>query len=180
MQNINFDFALILFFLSKMSNLYSNTIQFKNNQEQISGEPDPSNPYSYPSNPQPIEEISLANSRAPSNFNSNSSNGDPELTKIRSSFWKRAGQLQSAIGSVAGVESWKDNGMFTEEEAEREYRNADERMKLGDASRFHGEYERIMGLASYAIGHIAGDSEMQIKANERTENGLNEINRSYR
>ncbi|KAI8883161.1 hypothetical protein K501DRAFT_125924, partial [Backusella circina FSU 941] len=103
---------------------------------------------------------------------------DPEITKITSSFWKRAGQLQSAIGSMAGIESWKDSGMLTEEEAEREYRDADERMKQGEASRFHGEYERIMGLASYAIGHISGDSEMQVKASERTENGLNEINRS--
>lgn len=151
--------------------------------------PDLSNPYMYPTNP---EALSTATTTAPANENiplndenpsttfntSGSHEGDPELQKIKSTFWKKAGQLQSAIGSLTGLESLQTTGTKTEEEAEREYREAEERLNRGEASRVHGEYDRLMGYVTYAVGHISGDSELQAKANERTIHGTTEIDKS--
>ncbi|KAI8638238.1 hypothetical protein BD408DRAFT_323341, partial [Parasitella parasitica] len=103
---------------------------------------------------------------------------DPELLKLNSAVWRRAGQLQSAIGSLAGLESWQTSGEQKKEHAEREHKEAQNRLQQGEASRLHGEYERLMGYVTYAIGHVAGDPEMQSKASERTDNGTAEIDKS--
>ncbi|KAG2210464.1 uncharacterized protein EV154DRAFT_496911 [Mucor mucedo] len=133
--------------------------------------PDLSNPYMYPANPAPDgdtrEEVVRQHTA--------SVMGDPELQKIKSSFWKTAGRLQSAIGSMTGLESWQTSGHKTKEEAEREYREAEERLNGGEASRLHGEYDRLMGYVTYAVGHVSGDPELQSKANERAQQGEEEI-----
>ena len=138
--------------------------------------PDLSNPYMYPANPQapPTQDIPLNDEVS---FNAKGE-GDPELQKIKSSFWKKAGQVQTAIGSLAGFESWEKSGQKTEKEAEREYKEAEGRLNGGEASRIRGEYDRVMGYVSYAVGHVAGDSEMQAKANERTKQAETEIDKS--
>ncbi|KAF1802107.1 hypothetical protein FB192DRAFT_1325856 [Mucor lusitanicus] len=130
--------------------------------QQPNTPPDLSNPYAYAGNP-------IKTTLNPS---------DPEVLKLKSSIWKKAGQLQSAIGSLTGLESWQTSGKKTEQEAERELREAQDRLNQGEASRVHGEYERMMGYVSYAIGHVAGDAEMQSKASERTEHGAAEVDRS--
>lgn len=130
---------------------------------------DLSNPYMYPANPAALTQEIIPQSHA---------NDDPELQKIKSSFWKTAGQLQSAIGSIAGLESWKTSGQKAKEEAEREYKEAEERLNHGEASRIHGEYDRLMGYVTYAVGHVSGDPELQSKANERTQQGTSEIDKS--
>lgn len=148
--------------------------------------PDLSNPYSYPANPQATvnaattdNNVPLLNDENPNiSFNSSTSEGDPELQKIKSSFWKKAGQLQSAIGSLTGLESWQKSGAKTEEEAEREYKDAEARLNRGEASRIHGEYDRLKGYVTYAVGHVAGDAEMQAKANETITHGSAEIDKS--
>lgn len=132
--------------------------------------PDLSNPYMHPSNPVPTQEY------IPQHIASSA--GDPSLQKIKSSFWKTAGQLQSAIGSIAGLGSWQESGNKTREEAEREYREAEERLNHGEASRIHGEYDRLMGYVTYAVGHVSGDPELQSKANERAQHGADEIGKS--
>lgn len=133
--------------------------------------PDLSNPYMYPANPAPGRRESIGQYTS-------ASMGDPELQKIKSSFWKTAGQLQSAIGSMTGLESWQTSGHKTKEEAEREYREAEERLHSGEASRIHGEYDRLMGYVTYAVGHVSGDPDLQSKANERAQHGLEEIGKS--
>ncbi|CAO3616394.1 unnamed protein product [Mucor hiemalis] len=146
--------------------------------------PDLSNPYMYPANPQATinasttENIPLNDENPNISFNEASTDGDPELQKIKSSFWKKAGQLQSAIGSLTGLDSWQKSGTRTEEEAEREYRDAEERLNRGEASRIHGEYDRLKGYVTYAVGHVAGDAEMQAKANESITHGAAEIDKS--
>ncbi|KAK4513747.1 uncharacterized protein ATC70_005753 [Mucor velutinosus] len=148
--------------------------------------PDLSNPFAYAGNPiQPAlsteqDTIPLNNENATTAFNSpiSSNTTDPEVVKLKSSIWKKAGQLQSAIGSLTGLESWQTSGRKTEQDAERERREAEDRLNQGEASRVHGEYERLMGYVNYAIGHVAGDSEMQSKASERAEHGAAEVDRS--
>ncbi|CAO3655698.1 unnamed protein product [Mucor fragilis] len=149
--------------------------------------PDPSNPYAYAGNPTKTtlsaehqDTIPLNDENPSTNFGSSdlSNTADPEVLKLKSSLWKKAGQLQSAIGSLTGLESWQTSGKKTEQEAERELREAENRLNQGEASRVHGEYERLMGYVSYAIGHVAGDPEMQSKASERTEHGAAEVDRS--
>lgn len=146
--------------------------------------PDLSNPYSYPANPQTTlnaantDNVPLNDENPNISFSSSTSEGDPELQKMKSSFWKKAGQLQSAIGSITGLESWQKSGTKTEEEAEREYKDAEERLNRGEASRIHGEYDRLMGYVTYAVGHVAGDAEMQAKANESITHGNAEIDKS--
>jgi uncharacterized protein YjbJ (UPF0337 family) len=147
--------------------------------------PDLSNPYMYPANPEAPtaagqindENIPLNDENLRTSFNS-SGEGDPELQKIKSSFWKKAGKLQSAIGSMAGLETWQTSGEKAKEEAEREYQEAENRLNQGEASRIHGEFDRLMGYVTYAVGHVAGDTEMQAKANQRTQKGESEINKS--
>ncbi|KAI7903625.1 uncharacterized protein BX663DRAFT_507125 [Cokeromyces recurvatus] len=147
---------------------------------------DLSNPYIYPANP-----VSTANNDENDNSLQNNANQhssytsfnntnkiDPELSKLKSLFWKGAGQLQSTIGSLTGLDSWQRSGQKTEEEASREYEEAEDRLKRGEPSRIHGEYDRLMGYVNYAVGHIAGDHEMQVKAAERREQGSSEINKS--
>lgn len=150
--------------------------------------PDLSNPYIYPANPTApplntattaagaVENTPLNDENPTANF-SNSEEGDPELQKIKSSFWKKAGQLQSAVGSIAGLESWQTTGENAKKEAEREYEKAEYRLNQGEASRLHGEYDRLMGYVTYAVGHVAGDTEMQAKANQRTIQGQEEIDK---
>ncbi|KAI8079539.1 uncharacterized protein B0P05DRAFT_469698 [Gilbertella persicaria] len=149
-----------------------------NKSEQQSEMPDLSNPYMYPSNP--IASTKEQNYPVTnSTFNhAQSSDVDPELTRFKSLFWKKAGELQSTLGSLTGLTSWQQSGEKTREEAEREHKEAQERLGHGEASRIHGEYDRLMGYVTYAVGHVAGDNEMQMKANERTERGAAEINRS--
>jgi uncharacterized protein YjbJ (UPF0337 family) len=155
--------------------------QHKSQQSDI---PDLSNPYNYPSNPRTSPDAnSAANLGVPLNEGSSSftemqTTTDPELLKLKSSFWKRAGQLQSAIGSIAGLESWQSSGHSVEEEADRKYREAQNRLSRGEPSRIHGEYDRLMGYVNYALGHVAGDAEMQAKASEQTEQGAAEIDRT--
>ncbi|GAN10363.1 hypothetical protein MAM1_0346c09902 [Mucor ambiguus] len=145
--------------------------------------PDLSNPYAYAGNPIKAtlsteqDTIPLDKENPDASFN-NSNTSDPEVLKLKSSIWKKAGQLQSAIGSLTGLESWETSGKKTEQEAEREIKEAEDRLNQGEASRVHGEYERLMGYVSYAIGHVAGDQEMQSKASERTEHGAAEVDRS--
>ncbi|KAI9484122.1 MAG: hypothetical protein EXX96DRAFT_479671 [Benjaminiella poitrasii] len=154
---------------------------------QPSDVPDLSNPYIYPANPintvNNDENHSLQNNISEDPYAtftevSSGDKKDPELSKLKSSFWKRAGQFQSAIGSLTGSETWQFSGKKTEQEADREYQEAQDRIIRGEPSRMHGEYDRLMGYLNYAIGHIAGDREIQAKAAERTEQGLAEINRS--
>lgn len=148
--------------------------------------PDLSNPYAYAGNPIKTtlsaeqESIPLNDENPAATFNSSNSSSasDPEVVKLKSSIWKKAGQLQSAVGSLTGLESWQTSGKKTEQEAEKELKEAEDRLNQGEASRVHGEYERLMGYVSYAIGHVTGDPEMQTKASERTEHGAAEIDRS--
>ncbi|KAL0143386.1 hypothetical protein V8B55DRAFT_1477069 [Mucor lusitanicus] len=152
--------------------------------QQPNTPPDLSNPYAYAGNPIKTtlsteqDTIPLNDENPATTFNSSSNPSDPEVLKLKSSIWKKAGQLQSAIGSLTGLESWQTSGKKTEQEAERELREAQDRLNQGEASRVHGEYERMMGYVSYAIGHVAGDAEMQSKASERTEHGAAEVDRS--
>lgn len=153
---------------------------------QLPDTPDLTNPYAYPGNPTKTtissseqDTVPLNDGNSSATFNT-SADSDPELLKLKSSIWKRAGQLQSAIGSITGLESWQSSGKKTEEEAERERKEAENRLNQGEASRVHGEYERLMGYVSYAIGHVAGDPEMQSKGSERTEHGAAEIDRSIK
>ncbi|KAI9360176.1 hypothetical protein BD770DRAFT_385026 [Pilaira anomala] len=144
---------------------------------------DLSNPYMYPSNPS-ITSNSNVEQNIPSLLNNTHSTleekVDPELQKIKSSIWKRAAQIQSTIGSITGLESLQTSGERARRMAEKEYEEAENRLNQGEASRIHGEYDRLMGYVSYAIGHVAGDTEMQSKANQRTLNGTNEIDKSTR
>ncbi|GAA5804175.1 hypothetical protein HPULCUR_009661 [Helicostylum pulchrum] len=103
---------------------------------------------------------------------------DPELQKLKSSFWKRAAQLQSTIGSITGLENLQTSGQRAQREAEREYEEAESRLNQGEASRIHGEYDRLMGYVSYAVGHVAGDTDMQSKGTERALHGTTEIDKS--
>lgn len=143
--------------------------------------PDLSNPYMYPANQAVTNEGKddvLYTENLNATFSSSTSpNGDPELAKLKSSFWKKAGQVQSSIGALAGLKSWEETGRKTEEEASREYRDAESRLNNGEPSRLHGEYDRLMGYLSYAVGHVAGDKEMQERAAARTEHGTSEIDR---
>lgn len=137
--------------------------------------PDLSNPYAYASNPSATTDVMYTENL---NASFNNSDEDPELSKLKSSFWKRAGQLQSSIGSLAGLKSWEETGRKTEEEASRNYKQAEDRLTSGEPSRLHGEYDRLMGYLSYAMGHVAGDKEMQDRANARTHHGTSEIDRA--
>lgn len=132
-------------------------------QEPDSFTSDLSNPYAYPN-----ERVEQVNKE------------DPQLQKLKSSFWKRAGQLQSTIGSLAQLESWQNSGQQIENEADRTYREAEERLREGEASRIHGEYESWMGWMSYAVGHIAGDPEMQARGSQRSRQGEEEIERTIK
>ncbi|CEG70143.1 hypothetical protein CU097_005989 [Rhizopus azygosporus] len=139
-------------------------------QEQstlVDSYPDYSNPYAYPPN---------NNSSSIDHYSSSTT--DPQLQKLKSSIWKKAGQIQSTIGGLAQIESWRQTGQKIEEEAEREYREAEERMNHGEPSRIHGEYNRLMGFMSYAVGHIAGDPEMQARGGQRSREGEEEIDKS--
>ncbi|KAL9556795.1 hypothetical protein MBANPS3_001693 [Mucor bainieri] len=144
--------------------------------------PDLSNPYAYAGNPIKTtlsatgeqDTIPLNDENPATTFSNSGNTSDPEVLKLKSSIWKKAGQLQSAIGSLTGLESWETSGKKTEQEAERELKEAEDRLNQGEASRVHGEYERLMGYVNYAIGHVAGDPEMQSKASERTEHGAAE------
>ncbi|OBZ91297.1 hypothetical protein A0J61_00627 [Choanephora cucurbitarum] len=147
--------------------------------EQQSEVPDLSNPYVYPSNPVAHETRDQDFTPTSSTFNqTQSSEVDPELSKFKSFFWKKTGELQSTLGSMAGWTSWQETGEKTKHDAELEYKRAEERLNKGEASRIHGEYDRLMGYATYAVGHIAGDNDMQAKANQRKERGLAEIQKS--
>ncbi|KAI8351532.1 hypothetical protein BD560DRAFT_409234 [Blakeslea trispora] len=147
--------------------------------EQQSEIPDLSNPYVYPSNPVAHESEHQDPMQTSSTFNyTQSSEADPEVSKIKSFFWKKTGELQSTLGSMAGWTSWQETGEKTKHEAELEYQRAEERLSKGEASRVHGEYDRLMGYAAYAVGHIAGDGDMQAKANQRRERGVAEIQKS--
>lgn len=148
--------------------------------------PDLSNPYIYLKNSSTnLDDGSAANINVPlkegsTSFNEMYTATDPEILKLKSSFWKRAGKFQSAIGSMTGLESWQTSGHKVEEEAEREYKEAERRLGQGEPSRLHGEYDRLMGYVTYAVGHVAGDTDMQTKANERSEQGEAEINKISR
>ncbi|KAI9271684.1 hypothetical protein BDA99DRAFT_422648, partial [Phascolomyces articulosus] len=102
---------------------------------------------------------------------------DLALDKIKSGFWKRAGQMQATLGDLSGVESWQDQGRSTEVWADTAYREAESRQRLGEASWLNGEYNVIMGKLTSAIGYVAGDPEMQAKAQLRAREGQEEINR---
>jgi uncharacterized protein YjbJ (UPF0337 family) len=157
--------------------------QIKSNQSDT---PDLSNPYSYPRNPSTktgedsVANINVPLNEGPTSFTEMETATDPELSKLKSSFWIRAGQLQSAIGSITGLESWQRSGHKIEEEADREYREAKSRLSRGTPSRIHGEYDRLMGYVNYVVGHVAGDTEMQAEASERLEHGEAEIDKSSR
>ncbi|KAF7727163.1 hypothetical protein EC973_007938 [Apophysomyces ossiformis] len=103
--------------------------------------------------------------------------GDPEMEKLRGSFWKRAGQLQSMIGSWTGMGSWESSGNSTEAWAEQVYRQAEDKSRAGVPSQVHGEYNRLMGTLETAIGHIAGDPEMEAKARFRVRESEEELER---
>lgn len=147
--------------------------------------PDLSNPYMYPSNPAQTTIINEGEELYSENLNatfnqqgSTSTASDPEVTRLKSSFWKKAGQLQSSIGSLTGLKSWEETGRKTEKEAEREYNEAESRITNGEPSRLHGEYDKLMGYLSYAVGHVAGDKDMQERATTRTEHGVSEIDKT--
>ncbi|CAO3663278.1 unnamed protein product [Rhizopus stolonifer] len=128
-------------------------------------DPDFTNPYAYPiadiqQDPEPQE-----------------SSSDPQIERFKSSIWKRAGQVQAALGSLTQVESWQESGQQAQGDADHAYREAQARIQNGQASWIHGEYERWMGLMSYAVGHVVGDPEMQAKASLRSREGKEEIER---
>ncbi|KAI8993559.1 hypothetical protein BDB01DRAFT_706004, partial [Pilobolus umbonatus] len=127
---------------------------------------DMSNPYNYPVNTQSsLDEV-------------HTSKSDPELQKITSMFWMKAGELQSSIGQLTGLDSWRTSGELLSEEAERQYEEAQNKLEHHEASKLHGHYDRIVGLMEYATGHIAGDSELEEKGKERKAKGEQEINQS--
>ncbi|KAI8367517.1 uncharacterized protein BYT42DRAFT_477930, partial [Radiomyces spectabilis] len=100
---------------------------------------------------------------------------DPEIAKVKGAFWRRAGQLQAAVGNLAGIDSWETAGRSTEGWANDVYQSAAERSANGEPSRVHGEYNRMMGILEQTVGHIAGDPEMEAKAGQRTRQAEEEI-----
>lgn len=134
---------------------------YDNQQSEI---PDYSNPYAYPSNPTTTQHYNTE---------------DPALIKLKSAFWKNAGYLQSKLGSLTGSSSWEQSGQETLEEAQRKYQEAESQHASGAVpSRIYGEYDRFMGYLNYAVGHVAGDKEMQERANQRTKHGTEEIDKT--
>ena len=106
--------------------------------------------------------------------------GDPALDKLKSGFWKRAGQVQAALGNLSGMEQWQDQGRTNEAWADTAYREAESRQRLGEASWLNGEYNVVMGKLTNALGYVAGDPEMQAKARLRAHEGQQEIERLKR
>ncbi|KAI8138068.1 hypothetical protein BJV82DRAFT_502576, partial [Fennellomyces sp. T-0311] len=102
---------------------------------------------------------------------------DPEVAKWKSNFWKHAGQAQALVGDITGIEAWQASGRTNEAWAETAYREAEARQRLGEASWVNGEYNYIMGKLTNAIGYVAGDPEMQAKAQMRAREGQDEMNR---
>ncbi|KAI8988515.1 hypothetical protein BDF20DRAFT_814804 [Mycotypha africana] len=109
---------------------------------------------------------------------SNKHNSDPAIDKLKSLFWKKAGGLQRTLGSIANFDTWEEFGKLLQREADIDYNDAVSRLQRGEASRLHGEYDRLMGYLNYAIGHVAGDNEMQAKANDRLQKAMKEIDKS--
>lgn len=103
---------------------------------------------------------------------------DPQWTKLTSSVWKRAGQVQALLGQWSGIEEWQSSGRSTESWADEAYKKAEEQLQAGAPSWTHGEYERILGILGTVIGHVAGDPEMEAQSRLRSRQGLEEIERS--
>ena len=78
------------------------------------------------------------------------------------------------------MESWERAGSSTEAWADSTFRQAAEQLESGGPSRVHGEYNRWMGYLGKAVGHIAGDPEMEAKGSMRTREGEEEINKTLR
>ncbi|KAI9488148.1 hypothetical protein BDB00DRAFT_849840 [Zychaea mexicana] len=106
--------------------------------------------------------------------------GDPEMAKWKSSLWRRAGQVQAALGDLSGIESWQSQGRTTEAYADQAYNEAESRQRLGEASWINGEYNVLMGRLTNAVGYVAGDPEMQAKAQLRAREGQEEIEKLKR
>lgn len=102
---------------------------------------------------------------------------DSQLEKWSCNFWKGAGRIQAALGELTGMEQWRTAGEETAAWAEACYRDAEARQQAGEPSWYHGEYERLMGKLGYVVGHVAGDPEMQAKAQMRAHQGEQEIHR---
>ncbi|ORY93982.1 hypothetical protein BCR43DRAFT_443302 [Syncephalastrum racemosum] len=105
---------------------------------------------------------------------------DPQVQQWTSAFWRNTGRVQSALGEWTGLESWRNAGQSTEQWAEQNYADAKARAEAGQASRLHGEYERMMGMLGTAMGHVAGDPEMEAKARLRARQGQEEIDETRR
>ncbi|KAI9318749.1 hypothetical protein BX666DRAFT_1845022, partial [Dichotomocladium elegans] len=103
---------------------------------------------------------------------------DPNIAKWESTFWRYTGKIQAALGNLVGLESWQTKGRSTEAWGETALEEAEARAAQGDPSWLNGEYNVIMGKLSHAVGYVAGDPEMQERAELRIEKGRHELRRS--
>ncbi|GAB5593573.1 hypothetical protein Unana1_08473 [Umbelopsis nana] len=136
--------------------------------------PDTSNPYNYP-----VNSLSTGNNdpTSASHLPLSGSNGDtdPQLTKITSTWSYATGFMQEKLGSIIGNDDMVSSGKATQDKANQEWTEADNRRKSGAPSRIGGEYESIMGTIMQKVGYVAGDPEMEARAALRAQQGREEV-----
>ncbi|KAG2185643.1 hypothetical protein INT44_002436 [Umbelopsis vinacea] len=136
--------------------------------------PDPSNPYNYSVNQAtPTSGLHEPISAAPGG----TSDKDPQLTKITSSFSFASGFVQEKLGSIIGSDDMVHTGKSTQDKANQEWEDADNKRKSGVPSRIGGEYESIMGTIMQKVGYVAGDPEMEARAALRAQQGREEVSK---
>jgi uncharacterized protein YjbJ (UPF0337 family) len=134
---------------------------------------DPSNPYNFP-----VNSVSAAGYNDPTSASHTTLSGsdiDPQLAKITSSWSYATGFMQERFGSIIGNEEMVSSGKATQEKANQEWSDADNRHKSGVPSRIGGEYESIMGTIMQKVGYVAGDPEMEARAALRARQGRDEV-----
>lgn len=142
--------------------------------------PDPSNPYNYSVNQASYNQGAPASglhepiSATPL---SGTSDTDPQLTKITSSFSFASGFMQEKLGSIIGSDDMVHNGRSAQDKANQEWADADNKRKSGVPSRIGGEYESIMGTIMQKVGYVAGDPEMEARAAMRAQQGREEVSK---
>jgi uncharacterized protein YjbJ (UPF0337 family) len=143
--------------------------------------PDPSNPYNYSVNQASFNQATPASglhepiSAAP--LSGGTSDTDPQLTKITSSFSFATGFMQEKLGSIIGNDEMVYSGKSTQDKANQEWADADTKRKSGVPSRIGGEYESIMGTIMQKVGYVAGDPEMEARAALRAQQGREEVSK---